>query len=75
MDWPAQSPDLNPIENLWSILDYQLRERKVTNKQELFACLQEGWNQISNEMLASLVDSMPRRCQAVIDAKGFATKY
>lgn len=75
MEWPSQSPDLNPIENLWSILDTHARDRRPNTDQELFDALQEAWNNLDPVLLAQLVDSMPRRCQAVIDSNGYATKY
>ena len=75
MDWPSQSPDLNPIENLWSILDYQCKLRRPQSEDELFAILKEAWDNIPGVTVKSLVDSMHRRCEAVIAAKGFMTKY
>jgi transposase len=75
LPWPAQSPDLNPIENLWSILGFRLRNRRVTTEESLIEILQDEWSKLSRGTLENLVDSMPRRCQAVIDSKGFATKY
>jgi transposase len=75
LDWPSQSPDLNPIENLWSILDANLKDRRPQSEEELFEILKEGWENLSTDLLERLSDSMPRRIQAVIDAKGFATKY
>jgi hypothetical protein len=75
LPWPSQSPDLNPIENLWSILGHVTRKRQANTKQELFNELQVAWQNIPQETLHSLVASMPRRCQAVIDANGYATKY
>jgi len=75
LEWPSQSPDLNPIENLWSLLDRKTRCRKPNNDDELFHILEEAWNTLSPELLDDLVSSMPRRVQAVIDAKGVATKY
>jgi len=65
LEWPSQSPDLNPIENLWSLLDRKTRCRNP-NEGELFHI---------PELLDDLVSSMPRRVQAVIDDKGGATKY
>lgn len=73
--WPAQSPDLNPIENLWSILDQRLRSRVCNSEQELLIILREAWNALEPDLLTRLVDSMPRRIQAVIDSNGYATKY
>jgi transposase len=75
LEWPAQSPDLNPIENLWSILERKVQERSPKSEQQLFDLLQAEWQLMTEEKLSSLVESMPRRCQAVIDNKGYATKY
>lgn len=75
LDWPSQSPDLNPIENLWDELERATAGRKPTSKDELFQILNEAWKNIPLDTLIKLVDSMPKRCEAVIKAKGYATKY
>ncbi len=75
LPWPSQSPDLNPIENLWSILDVKLKDRRCNNETELFECISNGWNALDISTLSHLVDSMPDRCKAVIEAKGMMTKY
>lgn len=74
-EWPAQSPDLNPIENLWSILDKRCAKRAPNTAAELFQSLEEEWYQLPTDLLTTLVHSMPRRCRAVIDADGGMTKY
>ena len=75
--WHANSPDLNPIENLWHILRSNIRKRKVQprNKQAIIEALQEEWGKIDMEKVQNLCLSMLRRLQAVIDAKGGSTKY
>lgn len=75
LDWPAQSPDLNPIENLWSILDSKCKNRKCNTEDELCAVLQEAWNALAPDLLEKLALSMKSRCLAVIKSKGYATKY
>ena len=74
-DWPSQSPDLNPIESLWSILDRSISDRRCNTKAELWECLQEAWYKLDSSILTKLVESMPRRLNAVIDNKGYPTKY
>ena len=75
MDWPPQSPDLNPIENLWKTLVVKLMERNPTNTEDLWVKLQEEWSQISIEGCQELIRSCSRRCAAVIESKGSFTKY
>lgn len=74
---PPQSPDLNPIENLWQHLDGEVRKSKmkISNAQTLRDALTTAWNGISPEVTRHLVESMPRRLEAVILAKGLFTKY
>ena len=75
LEWPSQSPDLNPIENLWAIIERQLATRNCYTQAELFDLLREQWESLPTSLLKTLSDSMPHRCQAVIDAKGYPTKY
>lgn len=75
LDWPSQSPDLNPIENLWSILDRNLKDRRPSNETELFEELKKGWEALPESQLMALVDSMPRRIERVIENQGAMTKY
>jgi transposase len=77
LDWPAQSPDLNPIEHLWSHLKRQLNEDKFkpTSMHELKRRIDEEWGKITPEVCRKLVDSMPRRIAEVIKAKGGHTSY
>jgi hypothetical protein len=75
MEWPPYSPDLNPIENLWSILDQKLKERTVRTEQELYDILEAAWNTIAPDTLTGLVHSMPQRCKEVIRNKGLSIDY
>lgn len=75
--WPANSPDLNPIEHLWHILRTNVNKRtpRPRRKQDLIEALQEEWAKLDLTVIGELIQSMPRRLQAVIDAKGGLTKY
>jgi len=77
MVWPAQSPDLNPIEHLWAHLKRRLAEYEYPPKGilELWARIEEEWDKIPVEVCQGLIESMPRRVHAVIKANGGHTKY
>lgn len=77
LPWPPQSPDLNPIENLWSNIKTTVysRSRKPKNRQHLVRVVKEAWKAISLQYIQGLVDSMPHRVQACIAAQGGSTKY
>ena len=75
MMWPPYSPDLNPIENLWSIVKSKIDRSKCHDEESLWEEVQYAWYNIPIDILESLVSSMGRRCQAVIDSKGLPTKY
>lgn len=75
LEWPAQSPDLNPIENLWADVKKVVAQKSPTNISELWETIRAAWSSIPPERCQKLVDSMPRRCAAVLHNKGGATKY
>ncbi|GFU06779.1 transposable element Tcb1 transposase [Trichonephila clavipes] len=75
LNTPPQSPDLNVIENLWSHLERSVQRHQITSKEQLKSVLQEEWLNIASETTRHLVESMPRQLEAVISAKGYATKY
>ena len=77
LDWPSQSPDLSPIENIWSHLKLQLKQRKVypKTKEQLWGYVQEEWAKLPPDLLLKLADSMPKRCQDVIAAHGGPIDY
>jgi transposase len=75
MDWPPQSPDLNPIENVWKLIGERAHARNPQNTEELWRILQEEWGAITPSFCTSLIKSCSRRCAAVIDSKGLFTKY
>ena len=75
--WPAQSPDLNPIENLWRTLKRRLNnyERAPTSIHELWKRVEVEWYKISPQECKKLVDSMPQRIRECMKAKGGPTKW
>lgn len=73
--WPPQSPDLNPIEHLWEEMERRRVEKNARNRQELKDVLRRVWEEIDQRICQNLVESMPRRLEAVIAAKGGPTKY
>ena len=75
--WPAQSPGINPIEHLWMHLKKALNQYSQPAKgvHELWDKVVEEWNKIPSETCQNLIESMPRRIQAVIKAKCGHTKY
>ena len=77
MPWPAQSPDLNPIECLWQHLKRKLGEyeKAPSGVLELWERVEKEWNAIRKEVCQNLIESMPRRIEAVLKAKGGYTKY
>jgi transposase len=74
---PPQSPDLNPIEHVWKRLKTMVNKRPTRSKnaEELWVALQEEWVKIDIDFINSLIESMPRRVQAVYRALGKSTKY
>lgn len=75
LEFPAYSPDLNPIENLWNDMARRVEARPASTVEELQDVIAEEWERTSLAYIRKLARSMPERCQAVIDAHGDHTKY
>ena len=77
MKWPPQSPDLNPIEAVWNMLNISIdKQMKDTHSyQELERVVQEEWKKLDVRKIPSCIDSMPSRCKNVIKNKGGYSGY
>ena len=74
-DWPAQSPDLNIIENLWSVLKLKVRQRNVNCKDDLWTIIREEFYGIHNDVVIHLYESITKRLRKVVQVKGHNIKY
>ena len=77
LDWPAQSPDLNPIEHLWAWLKRRLNQydRAPSGMVELWERVQAEWDKFGAGECKRLIHSMPDRIRAVLKARGGWTEY
>ena len=74
-DWPAQSPDLNIIENMWSILKYRVSKYFTRSKEELWDTVCREWYSIDNDIVKKLYESIPKRLTEIYSSKGQHCKY
>ena len=73
LEWPSQSPDLNPIENLWSDLKIAVHKRKPSNVKMLEQFCKEEWAKIPVVRCGKLIETYPKQLGAVIATKGDST--
>lgn len=71
---PPQSPDLNPIENLWNHLKSRMPSR-LMKKEQLVGLIKTEWEAMGQQFVRQFLRSMKRRCAAVIESRGGPTKY
>lgn len=74
-NWPANSPDLNVIENLWAIIKKRVESLQPDSIDSLIEAIQDVWNNLSMELIHNLIDSMTDRLQRVVDNQGGPNGY
>ena len=77
LKWPACSPDLNPIENVWSLLKRGVRQsiQPGDDLARLEVLLRQEWDRLNQDVINRLIESMPSRIRQVINRSGEVTKY
>lgn len=84
IEWPAHSPDLNPIEHCWKALKQNLTtlfphiedlKNNIADRAKLEECMHAAWAAVPQALITRLIESLPRRLRAVIRARSWYTKY
>ena len=77
LNWPPQSPDLSPIENIWLVIKNKIKNRLylIRNIADLKSELMRAWMEVPLFYIQRLYSSLPRRCRQVLIQKGDITKY
>jgi len=77
LSWPAQSPELNIIENVWHRIKRELQHDvgNITSVNGLKMAIRRIWENLPVDYVQNLYKSIPRRISAVLQANGHITKY
>lgn len=75
LEWPPQSPDLNPIEHLWAHIKVKVGQKLPKNKKELIEIIKQEWNSIPVEVCQKYALSFKNRALSVYEASGNHTFY
>jgi transposase len=75
LPWPSNSPDLNPIENIWSILKTNVAKRCPKTKSSLETIAVEEWAAIPQEFISSAISSVPKRIEQILNMNGRKCDY
>ncbi len=75
LDWPSNSPDLNPIENMWALLKNKVKKRPNKTTEEFKKSIIECWKEIDQKHINNPITSMPKRIKSVIANKGKSINY
>ena len=72
--WPTKGDDINPMENLWAILDERLETKKFDTKKSMEKAVRAVWEDVDDRLLNKLIDSVPDRLRRIVKAKGGSIK-
>ena len=76
MEWPAQSPDLNPIELVWDELDRRVKAKQPTSATHLWELMQQCWEELSEQYLISIEERMPQVWSAdIVAGRGIGREH